>query len=125
VIAPSAIAFTYKDLYRPGEIVRGGIVLVNPHEIPFPSTRLTLDIVWPSGDGMTIYDSGEFTVPPEFSKIMQGWLYIPDSVFVPEGDYGFRAKLHCGGYVGISTAWFEVMRPASEFENVIELFEVR
>jgi hypothetical protein len=122
VIAPSVLVFTDKDLYRPGAIVGVGIILVNPHEISFPSSRLTLDIVWPSGDGMTIYDSGEFTVPPEFSKFLQGWLHIQDSVFVPDGDCGFSASLHCGGYIESMTAWFEVRRNA---RTRIELFEVR
>ncbi|MFQ6095905.1 MAG: PQQ-binding-like beta-propeller repeat protein, partial [Candidatus Bathyarchaeia archaeon] len=101
---------TDKTSYTPGETVEVSLTVVNPAGTSFPSSKVTAKITWPTGDGVTIFDSGPFTLPPKFNRTVTGKLSIPDSIFVPDGTYTFTATLTYNGNTATDTASFEIRR---------------
>ena len=100
---------TDKSVYAPGETVQLKINITNPTTDTY-SSKLALDIYWPSGIGITLL-SKAFTMTPGLSVVKVIPIPIPNSVFVANGDYKFTGTLTYGSNVVTSTAPFTITRP--------------
>lgn len=106
---PTVSISTDSTVYTPGETVLLNLSISNPTANAYPS-RLTLDIILPTGAGINLI-SKWFIMPSGFKAAKTIPFPIPNSTFVPSGDYRFNATLTYGSNTTSSEASFTIRRP--------------
>lgn len=106
---PTILISTDKDSYVPGETIQLTLNISNPTTNTYKSNFL-LNLFWPTGTGVGIVNKS-FTMTPGFKLVKVIPYPIPNSIFVPDGDYYFKATLTYGGQFTSSNAYFTIKRP--------------
>jgi len=114
---------TDKTEYQPGDVVMLTINITNPTNDTY-RVYVELGIIWPTGDGITMFRSEGFYLTPGFSVERTVPMPIPDSFIVPSGSYEYWGELHdyyTDQLIARDTASFDVTRTSMTYAEIADL----